>query len=462
MSSDVVKVSPHAIHRRISVDLSADMLNHHAWTTEIRTPLSEIEKHISIVQHFRDGIPWEDTPLFTNIYRRRFQTESQIRGCRTWEELVDQYRSRVEALYADMKQGGYRRMFDGRDITVYLTHDDEIVLGNQGNHRLAIAQLLDLDAIYVEVVARHPDSRLQFQAAEQIGPTLPDCAMAIPAMTTEAERLCYYRHTKEQASRGAVVELGAWLGAATAYVAAGMRDAGVKAKAHSYDRFVWKPSSHDAKAGGRIATTQLEAFKTNMGPLLAHVEPHAEELRNLRWKGGPVSLLICDAPKRIAEISTVLTAFTGSMPAGSILAWQDFAYFPSYDIPAAMIRLWKRVDFIEAIYPGTTAVFRVREPWKASEVSKDALALRSWTPDDVEHAWDTWSALLPEGMRPRFDCGAALFLCDIGATARAQARMKRLIAEHAEAILPKWRYLIDQRSTLMKRYTPLVELVQCA
>jgi hypothetical protein len=150
------------------------------------------------------------------------------------------------------------------------------------------------------------------------------------------------------------------------------------------------------------------------------------------------------------------------MQPGALMAWQDFAYFPSYDIPAAVIRLGDRLEFVEAVYPGTTAVFRVRSQWSAKEVSKDALAIRRWRPEEVEAAWDAWGARLPEPMRPRFACGAAMFLCDLGAVDRAQRRLQAVIAAHREAVLPKWRYLVEERAALMQRYQPLVELVACA
>src|SRR5690606_34032410 len=60
---------------------------------------------------------------------------------------------------------------------------------------------------------------------------------AIPAMTTDAERHRYYELAKAAAGKGAIIELGAWLGASTAYIAAGIRDSGVPAKVHVYDKF---------------------------------------------------------------------------------------------------------------------------------------------------------------------------------------------------------------------------------
>lgn len=461
MSRDVVKVSPAAIQWRISADLRFDAVDHEGWSRGPRGLVSETDKYRSIVQRYVDGRPWDETPLFTNIYPERLKTES-VRGCRTIPELVAQYTSRVDGLFLDLKSHGWRQG-GGSPIPVYLSHDNHLLMGNQGNHRIAMAQVAGLDHVLAHIVARHPlSTSATFQPAPDLGPVLPDSARAIPAMTTDAERLRYYELTLEQSKAGAVVELGAWLGAASAYIAAGMRDAKA-GRAHICDRFVWKPEAHDKKAGGPIGVSQREAFERNLGPLMAHVEVHVGDVSTVKWRGGPVSLLICDAPKRIAEISGVLTAFADAMQPGSVMAWQDFAYFPSYDIPAAVTALGDRVEFMDAVYPGTTAVFRVKQAWRHKDVTPEALALHRWTPDAIERAWDRWAERLPAPMRPRFACGAAMFLCDIGAVERAKKRMAAIVTDHPGDVLPKWRYLIAERARLMQRYQPLVEVVaRCA
>jgi hypothetical protein len=40
------------------------------------------------------------------------------------------------------------------------------------------------------------------------------------------------------------------------------------------------------------------------------------------------------------------------------MAWQDFCHFPSYEIPACLYRLRDHLEFVEAVVPGTTLVFR--------------------------------------------------------------------------------------------------------
>jgi len=464
LSSAVVKIPPAAIAAKLSVDLRTDPIDHAAWRALPRLAIAETDKHRSIVQHFVDGRPWRETDLFTRIYPVRFARGETVRGCDSLEALEAQYDERVDALYADMRRAGFRDLDagDGSPIPVYVDHEDRVLLGNQGNHRLAIAQVLALPFVLAEIVGRHPDSAATFPIVREAeaGPELPACARAIPAMTTEAERLCYYRLVRAAAPDGAVVELGAWLGAATAYIAAGIRDAGVATRAQVFDRFIWKPASHDKKAGGPIGRPPLEALTVNLGPLMAHVDARAAEIARMSWTGGRVAVLICDAPKRIPAIAHVLATFAPALQPGALMAWQDFAYFPSYDIPAALTRLGDAVELVEAVYPGTTAVFRVRRAWRPADVSPAALALTRWTADEVDAVWAAWEARLPAPMRPRFGCGAAMFLCDLGAVDRARARLRALIAAFPGEVLPKWRYLQGDRGPFMRqRYAPLLEVL---
>lgn len=286
---------------------------------------------------------------------------------------------------------------------------------------------------------------------------VPSDLPEIPAMTTRAERACYYRLAREASGQGAIVELGCWLGASTAYIAAGIRDAGVKARAQVYDRFKWHPQ-HEAK--GATSKDLYRDFQANLGPLLDFVDVHRGEIADLKWSGAPVSLIVFDAPKRIREISATLIKFAGAVRPGTIMAWQDFAYFPSYDIPAALITLGHKIKFVEGVYPGTTAVFRVVEPWSTKQVSPAALELQSWSADRIEGEWGLWAERIPEPARPRFLCGAALFLCDNGHQVRAVKRLAGIVAAYPDDVLPKWRYLKEQRPHWLQRYAPLFDAIK--
>lgn len=286
----------------------------------------------------------------------------------------------------------------------------------------------------------------------------------IPAMTSDAERECYYRLAKEGAGKGSIVELGAWMGASTAYIAAGIRDSGVKAKAHVYDKFQSKPGhirkvkEFYAKLGIGKAPIgpSLMAFRENLGRLIEYVEPHRGLVEKLKWGGEPISVLITDAPKRVPQISAVLTTFREALQPGSIMAWQDFCHFPSYEIPACLYRIRDHIEFVEAVVPGTTLVFRVKSQWTKEDVSLEALTLERWTPDEIARAWAYWFANgVPKEKAALFHCGAAMFLCDIGEPGCAAQLLSVIYADEASEIVKKWRYLRDGRPDFVTRYAPL-------
>jgi hypothetical protein len=288
-------------------------------------------------------------------------------------------------------------------------------------------------------------------------------------MTTDAERECYYRLAKEAAASGAIVELGAWMGASTAYIAAGIRDSGVSAKAHVYDQFISK-AGHIEKVkafydkNGIDAVPvgpSLEAFKSNLGPLIRFVEPHQGKIEQMQWGDEPISLLITDAPKRVPAISAVLTKLRHALRPGAIMAWQDFCHFPSYEIPACLYRLREHLEYrTEAIVPGTTLVFTLKTQWSSEEVSLDTLALSRWAPAEISKVYEHWQFHVPAEKQPLFDCGGAMFLCDIGFPENAVEWLAWVHRDHADAILPKWRYLKAQRPDFRTRYKPLFDYLE--
>lgn len=282
----------------------------------------------------------------------------------------------------------------------------------------------------------------------------------IPAMTTDAERECYYRLTKEAAGKGAIVELGAWMGASTAYIAAGIRDSGVQTKAHVYDQFISKAGHvekvkafYDKQGIDAVPVgPSLEAFEANLGPLLEYLEAHQGKIEQMAWGKEPIALLVTDAPKRVPAISSVLTKLRDALQPGAIMAWQDFCHFPSYEIPACLYRLRDHLEFVEAVVPGTTLVFRVKSQWNLAEVTQSALDLRHWTPLEIGKAWSFWLDFVPAEKVELFRCGAAMFLCDIGYSDDA---VELLAHVPLDAVIAKWAYLKANRRDFLDRYRPL-------
>lgn len=122
------------------------------WDIERRFPLSEAVKHRAIVQRYSEGLRWEDTDLFKDVYSRRIETEP-IRGEATLEGLLAQYYGRVDSMFASLKRKGFKKA--GPLPKFLIGRDGEVFIGNQGNHRLAMAHILKLDRFAGEVICRH-------------------------------------------------------------------------------------------------------------------------------------------------------------------------------------------------------------------------------------------------------------------------------------------------------------------
>lgn len=115
-------------------------------------------KHESVVQHFKLGVAWEDTPLFKQ-YEQELKRGVRVRGCETLDELIKKYEAEMPSLYFNMKTHGF--LLPSKDdpyiemIKVYIGRNGEILFPSSGTHRYAIAKLLKIKEIPVQVRARH-------------------------------------------------------------------------------------------------------------------------------------------------------------------------------------------------------------------------------------------------------------------------------------------------------------------
>lgn len=127
------------------------------WDLERRYPVEDAVKFRAIVQRYSEGRRWEDTELFRDTYSRRFAEGDSVRGAATLSELVAQYYERVDGMFDDMKRNGF--VANGNPLPKLLIgRGGEVFIGNQGNHRFAMAHVLKLPKIAGVIVCRHLQS----------------------------------------------------------------------------------------------------------------------------------------------------------------------------------------------------------------------------------------------------------------------------------------------------------------
>ena len=149
--------NPARIRFKISPHSDLKPVDGSDWDRERRHELAKLAKYRSIIERYRDGKPWEATELFTDIYRRRFESGDTIRHTANMKELIAQYYGRVDSLFEAMKRSGFDA---GRTPPrLLIGRDGEVFIGNQGNHRLAMAHVLKLEKFAGEVICRSPDAQ---------------------------------------------------------------------------------------------------------------------------------------------------------------------------------------------------------------------------------------------------------------------------------------------------------------
>jgi hypothetical protein len=117
-------------------------------------------KFRGVFERFELGLPWEETTLFRSEFVRRLRKSGHVMGMRSLSDLAGYYRANVDPLYHKIKSEGLRppslrRRIDA--IYANIGHDGQVLWGPGGNHRLAIAKILDLEVIPVRIHFRHED-----------------------------------------------------------------------------------------------------------------------------------------------------------------------------------------------------------------------------------------------------------------------------------------------------------------
>ena len=140
------------------------------------------KKHQSMIRHFTEGVPWEQTSRYEDVVTRIKRGE-RVGGFDGSEQTVEQYEeylSWINELYNSIKEEGYKsqRELSAEDDFMRRTHlvpeYNEITvdidrhgnfLATHGIHRLSIAKLLDVETVPVRVRVRHKkwqEIRVQF------------------------------------------------------------------------------------------------------------------------------------------------------------------------------------------------------------------------------------------------------------------------------------------------------------
>jgi hypothetical protein len=181
---------------------------------------------------------------------------------------------------------------------------------------------------------------------------------ALGMLSLEERKLLYQLARYTYTGEGAVVDLGAFCGASTCCLAAGMKGNPRAAGRHvdSYDCFIAsEPYLVDfirRQFGETIEMGQSFAaiFRRATAEFADRIEVHAGDLLEQSWPPElPIEILFVDVAKTLALSGKVLTEFVTHLTPGiSIVIHQDFYHPTAFYLPVVMDFLMDHFSIIEA------------------------------------------------------------------------------------------------------------------
>lgn len=190
---------------------------------------------------------------------------------------------------------------------------------------------------------------------------LPVEVTRVPAMLQDEERQYLYwvtRHAYE--GWGEIVELGPWVGASSAALAAGLRDRGSQARVRSFDLFEWKPRYMERILRARLPERAdfLHVFREQTATFERWIDARKTDLLQATWDGPVIEILFVDAAKTWELFDAILRTFGPFLRAGrSRVIHQDFRHYAHPWLPLctdSQPDLWSQAEAVER---GQTVTF---------------------------------------------------------------------------------------------------------
>lgn len=120
--------------------------------------LREKEKFKGIWERYREGKRWADTSLFDE-YRCMLEDNRHVMGKGNIHDVEEYYKENIDTLYDDIVKNGFLPASEENPhvspVYVHIDRNGNFIYTGEGNHRLAIAFVLNLKKIPVRVWKRH-------------------------------------------------------------------------------------------------------------------------------------------------------------------------------------------------------------------------------------------------------------------------------------------------------------------
>ena len=144
---------------------SVGLITGGGWDIDVKL-LRNKPKHRAVAKRFGEGVDWDETKIYDELLSR-IEKHGNADGCKDLHELKQRYAD-IDKLYNSMKAEGYKREYHDsqppwwgvRDLDYIACHigrHGEFIFEFGGNHRLAIAKVLQIEQLPVWILARHSE-----------------------------------------------------------------------------------------------------------------------------------------------------------------------------------------------------------------------------------------------------------------------------------------------------------------
>lgn len=233
-------------------------------------------------------------------------------------------------------------------------------------------------------------------------------------LTTAPERQYYFHIAANRVDgRGAVIDLGSWLGSTTAWLAQGLAANSSEAVRHTtieaYDLFTWS-SDYDAFSprGFRFSHGEsfLPLFRANVRPWLKQIRIHEGDLAQVTWKG-PVELILNDAAKSWRLAERIWLQFVTQLVEGGFLIEQDFKHHYCPWLHLVHFRFRQHFTLDHDVAGGATTAFRLKQSIRHEDVAP-AFSPKSYDADECDEAFAWAARLVDAAWRPVIQAAHAM------------------------------------------------------
>lgn len=232
-------------------------------------------------------------------------------------------------------------------------------------------------------------------------PETPAVLSNLVGMTTNEERLYYARAIQKIRSlRGAVVDLGCWMGSTTISLAHGLEESMCKEEVvYGFDRFIWDDWMDEYLS---VVTCEYAHGESFLPEVRRRVKPYEHRVRlvpadltTYSWQDGPIKLLLIDAMKTWTLGRSITRSFYPSLVPGALVIHQDYKDLHTPWIPLIQYRLRDVFSFSHGVHRGCTVAFELQEKLTPESIAA-ATDFSAISADEIDAAMSWTAGLLGE------------------------------------------------------------------